>query len=117
MTSIVDEDDAVVAAAWDILEGDAPEGTENVRRGETEDGAEYVYRIDPDVAGEGDVEAEVDADAVGPDGEFPDADVVAWRANRDEVEREVGRRDVEETGRATAGETGGNREGQASERS
>lgn len=105
MTSIVDEDDAVVAAAWAVLRGDASEGTENIRRGETDDGAEYVYRVDPEAAGSG----EVDAAAVTAEGEFPDADVTMWRANRDEVEREVGRRHIDDVVRSTAGERDGER--------
>ena len=101
--AIVEEDDEVVAAARAVLEEDAPEGTENVRRGETDDGAAFVYRIDPDAEGE------VEANRVTEDGEFPDADASMWVANRDEVEREAERRDVGDDGRATAGEEGGNR--------
>lgn len=101
--SIVEEDDEVVAAAMAVLEDDAPEGTENVRRGETDEGAAFVYRIDPDAEGE------VEANRVTEDGEFPDADAATWVANRDEVEREAERRDVGDAGRATAGEEGGNR--------
>ena len=106
-TSIVEEDDDVVAAAWAVLEGDAPEGTEDVRKGETGAGAEFVYRIDPDAAG--DLDADVEPSDITPGGEFPDAEVTSWRADREEVEREVGRRDIEETSRATAGEGDGNR--------
>lgn len=102
-TSIADEDDAVVAAALAVLDEDAPEGTENVRRGETEDGAAFVYRIDPDAEGE------VDANRVTVDGDSLHADAAMWVAKREEVEREAGRRDVEGTGRSTPGETGGDR--------
>lgn len=102
-TSISDEDDAVVAAALAVLDGDVPEGTENVRRGETDDGAAFVYRVDPDAEGE------VDANRVTVDGDSLHADAAMWVANREEVEREAGRRDVEGTGRSTAGETDGNR--------
>ena len=98
-TSIVEEDDEVVAAAWAVLEGDAPEGTEDVRSGETEAGAEFAYRVDLDAAG--DLDAEVDPDDLTPGGEFPDAEVTSWRADREEVEREVGRRDIEGTRRLT----------------
>lgn len=104
MTSIVDESDEVVAAAWAVLRGDAPQGTERVRAGETEDGASFVYRIDPEVSIES-----IDPETVTVDGEFPDAEATLWRANRDEVRREVGRRDIEGTSRSTAGEAGGNR--------
>ena len=102
-TSIVEEDDEVVAAAMAVLEDDAPEGTENLRRGETDDGAAFVYRIDPDAEGE------VEANRVTEGGEFPDADASMWVAERDEVEREAERREVGDVGRSTAGEDGGNR--------
>ena len=102
-TSIVEADDEVVAAALAVLDGDAPEGTENLRRGETRDGAKYVYRVDPDAEGV------LEGEEVTAGGEFPDADETAWRADREEVERAVGRRGIEETGRSTAGEDGGNR--------
>lgn len=102
MTTIVDEDDAVVAAAWALLRGDEPEGTENLRTGETDDGSKYVYRIDPD--------ADPDAvDDVRPDGEFPEAEATRWRADREAVQREVGRRGIEGASRSTAGESAGNR--------
>lgn len=104
MTSIVDESDEVVAATWAVLRGDAPQGTERVRAGETEDGASFAYRIDPDAS-----ITSIDPDTVTPDGEFPDSDATLWRASLEEVRREVGRRDIEETSRATAGEGGGNR--------
>lgn len=51
MTSIVEEDDAVVGVAYEVLEGEAAEGTKNLRRGTSEGGAEFVYRIDPDADG------------------------------------------------------------------
>lgn len=102
MTSIVDEDDRVVAAALALLNENASQGTENLRRVETDDDTTFVYRIDPS-AGEGEVEA---AQA---DGEFPNADITMWRADHAEVEREADRRGIEPTSRSTAGETGGNR--------
>jgi hypothetical protein len=85
MSSIVDADDAVVEAARTVLAGDSPQGMMNVRRVERDDGTAFLYRVDPSV----------DAAAVEDvrlDGEFPDADVVLWRADHDLVEREVERR-------------------------
>ena len=102
-TSIVEEDDEVVAAALSVLDEDAPEGTDNLRRGETNEGAAFVYRIDADADGE------IDANRVEAGGDFPDAEAAAWRANRYEVEREADRRDIGATGRATEGGGGGNR--------
>lgn len=40
--SIADEDDPVAAAAREVLERDIPEGTEDVRRGETDDENDFV---------------------------------------------------------------------------
>jgi len=101
VTSIVDADDTVVATAWEVLEGDAHEGAESLRRASTEEGADFVYRIDPDVGDDA-----VDPDAVREDGEFPDADAVLWRANRDEVARELERREIGDAGGPGDGLTG-----------
>lgn len=87
MTHLVDEDDQVVATAWEVLEEEVSEGTKNIRRG-TEGETEFVYRIDPE-AEEND---DIDAEAIRADGEFPDADITLWRAPRDAVKDEVMRR-------------------------
>lgn len=87
MSSIVDADDAVVETALAVLSGNRSQGTMGVRRVERDDGTDFVYRIAPDT----------DASDVGDvreDGEFPDAEAVLWRADRDLVEREVERRDL-----------------------
>jgi hypothetical protein len=85
--SIVDADDAVVEAAAAVLAGDGPQGTKGVRRMAREGATDVVYRVDPDAEPS-------DVETVEADGEFPDADAVLWRADRDLVEREVDRRDL-----------------------
>lgn len=87
MTLLVDEPDDVVTVAWEILQDEATEGTKNIRRG-SEGDTEFVYRLDPDADGGEDV----DPENVRDDGEFPEADVVMWRAERGAVEDEVDRR-------------------------
>lgn len=88
MTStITDADDAVVLAAWGVLTGEREQGVKRVRRVDPDDRSAFVYRVDP--------EADVTTvENVAPSGEFPDADVVLWRADRDLVEREIDRRDL-----------------------
>lgn len=81
--SIVDEDDAVLAATLAVLDGEAPQGTENIRRGETEDGAAFVYWVDPDAEGD------VYASWVTVDGDSLHSDAAMWVANREEVERKA----------------------------
>lgn len=88
MSSITDADDVVVEAALAVLDGEQSEGTKGIRRLENDDGTDSVYRVDPD-ADPSDVEE------ANPSGEFPDAEAVLWRADRDLVEREVERRDLE----------------------
>ena len=88
MTStITDADDAVVLAAWGVLTGEREQGVKRIRRVDPDDRSAFVYRVDP----EGDVTT---VDEVTPGGEFPDADVVLWRADRDLVDREIDRRDL-----------------------
>lgn len=103
MTALADEDDRVVAAALAVLDGDAPEGTENVRR-VTDAEVDYVYRIVPETEGT------VDADDVTAGGEFPASDAASWRATRDEVEREVERRGLASADDTPEGPAGGNRD-------
>lgn len=105
MTSIVDEDDAVVAAAWAVLEDEAPEGTKNIRQ-VTDNGTEFVYRIDSEAVSDD----RIDPDNLRPDSEFPNADNVMWRATRDIVKREAERRGLDNVGRSVEGVGGGNRE-------
>jgi hypothetical protein len=91
MTStITDADDGVVLAARGVLTGEREQGTKRIRRVDPEDRSAFVYRVDPD----GDP-TEVDDENVTQSGEFPDADVVLWRADRDLVEREIDRRDLD----------------------
>ena len=85
MSTITDADDTVVVAAYGVLTGESPQGTTGVRRSVSGDGTDAVYRVDPD-ADPSDVET------VAESGEFPDAEAVLWRADRDLVEREVERR-------------------------
>lgn len=87
MTTLVEESDEVVATAWEVLQKEASEGTLNIRRG-SEGDTEFVYRIDPEV----DDDTDIDDEAVRSDGEFPDADVTMWRANRGTVADEIERR-------------------------
>ena len=89
MSAITDADDDVVRAAYGVLTGDSPQGTNGVRRITNEDGTDSVYRIDPDA-----VPDDVDAAEVAESGEFPDSEAVLWRADRDLVEREAERRDL-----------------------
>ena len=88
MSSIADADDAVLKAAYAVLEGNQSAGTKAIRRLENEDGTDSVYRVDPDADPS-------EVDEVRPNGEFPDSEAVLWRADRDLVEREVERRDLE----------------------
>lgn len=90
MTKLVDEPDEVVATAWEVLQGEVSEGTKNVRRG-AEDETAFVYRVDP----EANDAYDVDESAVRSDGEFPDADVTLWRADRGTIEDEIERRGLE----------------------
>jgi hypothetical protein len=89
MTLFTDADDGIVAAAYGVLTGERREGTEDIRRVEREEGSAFVYRLDPDADPE-----TVAPDTVTENGEIPDADAVLWRADRDLVEREVERRDL-----------------------
>lgn len=88
MSPFTDADDAVVEAALAVLDGRQSEGTKGIRRLENDDGTDSVYRVDPD-ADPSEVEE------VRPSGEFPEAEAVLWRADRDLVEREVERRGLE----------------------
>jgi hypothetical protein len=91
MSAITDADDDVVRAAYGVLTGDSPQGTNGVRRITNEDGTDSVYRIDADAD-----PADVDAAEVAESGEFPDSEAVLWRADRDLVEREAERRGLVE---------------------
>ena len=88
MTGFRDEDDDVVLAAYGVLTGDRAEGTMAIRRVDPDGRTAFVYRIDPD-ADRGSVEAAT------PEGEFPDAEAVRWRADRDRVEQELERRNLD----------------------
>lgn len=89
MTAFVEEDDDVVTTAWEVLRGDLPEGTENVRLATNDDDeVTFVYRIDVDARTDEPVEAE----AVDEDGEFPHADATCWHVPPETVANEVERR-------------------------
>lgn len=87
MTSFEDADDSVVLSAYALLRGEQTEGTFSLRRVERDDGTDFVYRVDPNAETS-------EIEAVNSAGEFPDADPVLWRADRDRIERELDRREL-----------------------
>lgn len=90
MASFENTDDSVVLAAYALLNGEQTPGTYGLRMVEPEDRSNFVYRVDPDA----DV-TEIKEGEVTPEGEFPDTEAVMWRADRDRIEKELDRRDVQ----------------------
>lgn len=90
MASFENTDDSVVLAAHALLNGEQTQGTYGLRRVEPEDRSNFVYRVDPDA----DV-SEIEEGDLTLEGEFPDAEAVMWRADRDRIEKELDRRDVQ----------------------
>jgi hypothetical protein len=89
MASFENTDDSVVLAAHALLNGEQTEGTFGLRMVEPADRSDFVYRVDPDAD-----TTEIDAEDVTAQGEFPDAEAVMWRADRDRIEQELDRRDI-----------------------
>lgn len=90
MTSFEDADDSVVLGAYALLRGKQTEGSFNLRRVEQDDRTDFVYRIDPEAE-----TTEISETDITSEGEFPDANPVLWRADRDRIERELDRRELQ----------------------